>query len=124
MQAGCGCGPRVRERGYRLVFLDRLLVTLVALRHGVTHDVLAAWFGVDRSTVTRAIGEIRPILRAQPAAGHSSQQSCTRSLGTPIRGWTHAGRGAGLSARGSYRGLPSWPAAAIAAAPMSRPSSV
>lgn len=47
---------------YRLVFLDRLLVTLVALRHGVTHDVLAAWFEVDRSTVTRAIGEIRPIL--------------------------------------------------------------
>ncbi|UGT60371.1 transposase [Nocardia asteroides] len=57
---------RVRAPGagtrYKLVFLDRLLVTLVHLRHGVTHDVLAAWFDVDRSTVTRAIGEIRPIL--------------------------------------------------------------
>ena len=27
---------------HRLVFVDRLLATLVHLRHGVTHDVLAA----------------------------------------------------------------------------------
>ncbi|MBA8931332.1 hypothetical protein BC739_008579 [Kutzneria viridogrisea] len=58
--------PRVRAVGagarYRLVFIDRLLATLVHLRHGVTHDVLAAWFGVDRSTITRAINEVRPIL--------------------------------------------------------------
>ncbi|MFD7732210.1 transposase family protein [Kitasatospora phosalacinea] len=47
---------------YKLVFVDRLLATLVHLRRGVTHDVLACWFGVDRSTVTRAIGEIRPLL--------------------------------------------------------------
>ncbi|MFI6701243.1 transposase family protein [Streptomyces sp. NPDC050509] len=33
----------------KLVFIDRLLATLVHLRHGVTHDVLACWFGVDRS---------------------------------------------------------------------------
>ncbi|MFE2102176.1 transposase family protein, partial [Streptomyces sp. NPDC059468] len=32
---------------HRLVFVDRLLATLVHLRHGVTHDVLACWFGVD-----------------------------------------------------------------------------
>ncbi|WP_255431289.1 transposase [Streptacidiphilus sp. PB12-B1b] len=32
------------------------------MRHGVTHDVLACWFSVDRSTVTRAVGEIRPLL--------------------------------------------------------------
>ncbi|MFD9071130.1 helix-turn-helix domain-containing protein [Streptomyces lasiicapitis] len=42
--------------------MDRLLATLVHLRHGVTHDVLACWFGVDRSTVSRAIGEVRPRL--------------------------------------------------------------
>ncbi|MFJ9319448.1 helix-turn-helix domain-containing protein [Streptomyces globisporus] len=42
-----------------MVFVDRLLATLVHLRHGVTHDVLACWFGVDRSTVTRGIGEVR-----------------------------------------------------------------
>ncbi|MEU9575593.1 transposase family protein [Streptomyces massasporeus] len=32
------------------------------LRHGATHDVLACWFGVDRSTITRAISEVRPLL--------------------------------------------------------------
>ncbi|MGW5285008.1 transposase family protein [Streptomyces collinus] len=47
---------------HRLVFVDRLLATLVHLRHGTTHDVLACWFGVDRSTITRAIGEVRPLL--------------------------------------------------------------
>ncbi|MFF3404502.1 transposase family protein [Streptomyces sp. NPDC002659] len=44
------------------MFLPSLLVTLVHLRHGATHDVLACWFGVDRSTITRAIGEVRPLL--------------------------------------------------------------
>jgi hypothetical protein len=52
-----GAGAR-----YRLVFVDRLLATLVCLRYGVTHDVIAAWFGVDRSTITRAVNEIRPLL--------------------------------------------------------------
>ncbi|MEQ4605898.1 transposase family protein [Streptomyces cavourensis] len=47
---------------HRLVFVDRLLATLVHLRHGGTHDVLACWFGVDRSTITRAVGEVRPLL--------------------------------------------------------------
>lgn len=58
--------PRRRAPGagakYKLVFVDRLLVTLVHLRHATTHDVLAAWFGVNRSTITRAINEIRPLL--------------------------------------------------------------
>jgi DDE superfamily endonuclease len=44
------------------VFLDRLLSTLVHLRHAVTHDVLACWFRVSRSTITRAVGEGRPLL--------------------------------------------------------------
>ncbi|WGP14246.1 transposase [Streptomyces sp. SH5] len=47
---------------YKLVFVDRLLATLVPLRHATTHDVLACWFGVDRSTITRAIGDVRPLL--------------------------------------------------------------
>ncbi|WP_257134486.1 transposase [Streptomyces sp. st77] len=58
--------PRRRAVGagakYKLVFVDRLLATLVHLRHATTHDVLACWFGVDRSTITRAIGEVRPLL--------------------------------------------------------------
>ncbi|MFE0420566.1 helix-turn-helix domain-containing protein [Streptomyces tendae] len=44
------------------MFVDRLLATLVHLRHGATHDVLACWFGVDRSTMTRAVNEVRPLL--------------------------------------------------------------
>ncbi|WP_411093506.1 helix-turn-helix domain-containing protein [Streptomyces sp. 049-1] len=47
---------------HRLVLVDRLLATLVHLRHGVSHNVLACRFGVDRSTVTRAIAEVRPLL--------------------------------------------------------------
>ncbi|MGW7241569.1 transposase family protein [Streptomyces sp. NPDC054804] len=47
---------------HKLVFVDRLLAALVHLRHGATHDVPACWFGVGRSTVTRAISELRPPL--------------------------------------------------------------
>ncbi|WP_342611974.1 transposase family protein [Streptomyces albidoflavus] len=58
--------PRRRAVGagakYKLVFVDRLLATLVHLRHAKTHDVLACWFGMDRSTITRAIGVVRPLL--------------------------------------------------------------
>ncbi|MFF1358345.1 transposase family protein [Streptomyces sp. NPDC058297] len=65
-QAELESRPRRRAVGagakHKLVFIDRLLATLVSLRHGATHDVLACWFGVDRSTITRAIGEIRPLL--------------------------------------------------------------
>ncbi|MEU2674610.1 transposase family protein [Streptomyces sp. NPDC007164] len=32
------------------------------LRHAVTHDFPACWFGVGRSTVTLAIGEVQPLL--------------------------------------------------------------
>ncbi|MFF6787499.1 transposase family protein [Streptomyces filamentosus] len=61
---------------HRLVFVDRLLATLVHLRHGVTHDVLACWFGADRSTITRAIGEIRSLL---------AERGCTISPGVRLR---------------------------------------
>ncbi|MEX5717936.1 helix-turn-helix domain-containing protein [Geodermatophilus maliterrae] len=72
--------PRRRAVGAaarcRLVFVDRLLATLVHLRHGVTHDVLACWFGVSRSTITRAIGEVRPLL---------AERGCTIEGGVPLR---------------------------------------
>ncbi|MFC5639738.1 helix-turn-helix domain-containing protein, partial [Streptomyces bullii] len=61
---------------HRLVFVDRLLATLVHLRHGTTHDVLACWFGVDRSTITRAIGEVRPLL---------AERGCTVTTGVRLR---------------------------------------
>jgi hypothetical protein len=59
-----------------LVFVDRLLATLVHLRHATTHDVLACWFGVDRSTITRAIAEMRPSL---------AERGCTVSQGVRLR---------------------------------------
>ncbi|MFF6804822.1 transposase family protein [Streptomyces sp. NPDC012616] len=72
--------PRRRAVGagakHKLVFVDRLLATLVHLRHGVTHDVLACWFAVDRSTITRAIGELRPLLAAR---------GCTVAPGSRLR---------------------------------------
>ncbi|WP_265868282.1 transposase [Streptomyces sp. SKN60] len=58
------------------MFVDRLLATLVHLRHGATHDVLACWFKVGRSTITRAIGEIRPLL---------AERECTTSTGVRLR---------------------------------------
>ncbi|MFF5393311.1 transposase family protein [Streptomyces sp. NPDC013012] len=73
---------RLRKRAvgagakHQLVFVDRLLATLVHLRHATTHDVLACWFGVDRSTITRAIGEVRPLL---------AERGCTVSPDVRLR---------------------------------------
>lgn len=79
-QARLTSRPRKRAVGagakHRLVFVDRLLATLVHLRHGVTHDVLACWFGVDRSTITRAVGEVRPLL---------AERGCTVSPDVRLR---------------------------------------
>jgi hypothetical protein len=70
-QRAIGAGAR-----HRLVFIDRLLATLVHLRHGVTHDVLACWLGVSRSTITRAVGEVRPLL---------AERGCTVEGGLRLR---------------------------------------
>ncbi|SHH39337.1 Helix-turn-helix of DDE superfamily endonuclease [Streptomyces sp. 3214.6] len=79
-QARLSARPRQRAVGagakHKFVFIDRLLATLVSLRHGTTHDVLACWFGVDRSTITRAIGEVRPLL---------AQRGCTVARGIRLR---------------------------------------
>ncbi|MFE7484687.1 transposase family protein [Streptomyces sp. NPDC057552] len=58
------------------MFVDRLLATLVPLRHAATHYMLACWFGDVRSTITRAIGEVRPPL---------AERGCTISLGVRLR---------------------------------------
>jgi DDE superfamily endonuclease/Helix-turn-helix of DDE superfamily endonuclease len=55
-----GAGP-----GHDLPFTDRVIVTLVYLRLQLPHAALAELYGVDRSTVTRAVGEIRPLLAAR-----------------------------------------------------------
>jgi len=59
-------GDRRREAGagpkYELVFTDRLLVTLVHLRTGLTHEALGVLYEVGSSTIGRAIREVRPLL--------------------------------------------------------------
>jgi hypothetical protein len=51
-----GAGPN-----HRLPFVDRVIATLV-MRFQLPHAALAVLYGVDRSTVTRAVHEIRPLL--------------------------------------------------------------
>ena len=55
-----GAGP-----DHDLPFTDRVIVTLVYLRFQLPHQALAGLHGVHRSTVSRAIGEIRPLLAAR-----------------------------------------------------------
>jgi hypothetical protein len=52
-----GAGP-----DHDLPFADRVIVTLVILRFQLPHAALAVFYGVHRSTITRAAGEIRPLL--------------------------------------------------------------
>jgi hypothetical protein len=52
-----GAGPN-RE----LPFADRVIATLVILRFQLPHAALAVFYQVDRSTITRAVHEIRPLL--------------------------------------------------------------
>jgi DDE superfamily endonuclease/Helix-turn-helix of DDE superfamily endonuclease len=55
-----GAGP-----DHDLPFTDRVIVTLVCLRFQLPHAALAELYGVHRSTVTRAVREIRPLLAAR-----------------------------------------------------------
>src|SRR6266571_3345965 len=70
-QRAAGAGP-----GHDLVFTDRVIATLVILRFQLPHAAVALFYGVDRSTITRAVHEIRPLLAqrgfAGPGAGRSS----------------------------------------------------
>jgi len=57
---------RLRAAGagadHELPFADRVIATLVILRFQLPHAALAVFYGVHRSTITRAAGEIRPLL--------------------------------------------------------------
>jgi DDE superfamily endonuclease/Helix-turn-helix of DDE superfamily endonuclease len=48
--------------GRELPFADRVIATLVILRFQLPHAALAVFYGVHRSAITRAAGEIRPLL--------------------------------------------------------------
>jgi hypothetical protein len=52
-----GAGPK-----HQLAFADRVVVTLVYLRTNLPHAALAELYGIGRSTLSEAIGEIRPLL--------------------------------------------------------------
>src|SRR5215470_5724641 len=55
-----GAGP-----GHELPFTDRMIATLVILRFQLPHAALAVIYQVDRTTITRAVHEIRPLLAAR-----------------------------------------------------------
>jgi transposase len=59
-------GERLRKRGAgakdKLSDTDRILATVLCLRKIGTHDLLAQLFNVTRSTLTRAVQEVRPLL--------------------------------------------------------------
>ena len=59
-QRAAGAGP-----DHELVFTDRVVATLVILRFQLPHAALAVFYGVDRSTITRAVHEVRPLLAAR-----------------------------------------------------------
>ncbi|MEU9137536.1 transposase family protein [Streptomyces sp. NPDC048404] len=81
-------GGRRRPR-QRLVFADQLLVTLVHLRLGIPHAARAELYGVDRSTVSGAIREVRPLpatrgfaIPDRPGCGWGRWKACSP---TPTR---------------------------------------
>ena len=59
-ERAAGAGP-----DHDLPFTDRVIATLVHLRLQLPHKALAVIYGVGRSTVTRAVREIRPLLAAR-----------------------------------------------------------
>ena len=56
------CRAAGAGRRRELVLTDRVLVTLAVLRLQIPHAALAQLYGVHRSTVTRSVREVRPLL--------------------------------------------------------------
>ncbi|MEU4283576.1 transposase family protein [Nocardiopsis dassonvillei] len=77
-------GARKRAAGagirHRLVFVDRLVATLMHLRHDLPHAVLGLLFNVDRSTITRAIGQISALLAERGCAVPDCPEVRSRTL--------------------------------------------
>ncbi|MFG2636413.1 transposase family protein [Streptomyces sp. NPDC048362] len=62
------------------MFVDRVLVTLAHLRHDLPHAALAVLLGVDRSTASTAIRQVRPRTRLS-AAGAGTNTVAFTSVG-------------------------------------------
>ena len=75
---------RIRAAGagpdHELTFTDRVIVTLVVLRFQLPHAALALFYNVDRATITRAVGEIRPLLAARGFAVPGKPELRLRTL--------------------------------------------
>lgn len=63
-----------------LPFTDRVIVTLVHLRFQLPHAALAELYRVDRSTVSRAVGEVRKLLAARGFAVPGERGTRLRTL--------------------------------------------
>ncbi|WNV85073.1 transposase family protein [Umezawaea sp. Da 62-37] len=87
LSPGSVSARRVRGRSTSWYWWIVLLAMLVHPRRGITHDVLAAWFRVDRSTITRAVNEVRPLL-----AEHGCRVEDGRRLRTLAEVVNHLGR--------------------------------
>jgi hypothetical protein len=86
-----------------LVFTDRVLVTLAVLRLQVPHAALAVMYGVHRSTISRAVTEVRPLLAgrgyATPAGprlhtladvfAYAAARGVKLRIGLPPESWRH-----------------------------------
>jgi hypothetical protein len=72
---GEGAGP-----GRELPFVDRVIATLVIVRFQLPHAALAVFFEVNRSTITRAVHEVRPLLAARGFAVPGRPELRLRSL--------------------------------------------
>jgi hypothetical protein len=74
-QRVAGAGP-----DHELVFTDRVIATLVVLRFQLPHAALALFYGVHRSTITRAVHEVRPLLAARGFAVPAAPDLRLRTL--------------------------------------------
>jgi len=75
---GCvrlGAGPK-----HELVFTDRVIATLVIVGFQLPHAAVAVFYGVDRSTITRAVHEVRPLLAARGFAVPGGRELRLRTL--------------------------------------------
>jgi DDE superfamily endonuclease/Helix-turn-helix of DDE superfamily endonuclease len=70
-----GAGP-----DHDLAFTDRVITTLVVLRFQLPHAALALFYNVDRATITRAVGQIRPLLAARGFAVPGKPELRLRTL--------------------------------------------